>query len=214
MTDELVDVFDENYESCGTMLKSEVRRRGLWCQAIHCWIIRPRPPGFVLYQKRGPDKTIYANALDISAAGHYRAGEDIPDGVREISEELGLKVNFNDLISLGIKIDVATVKSNIVREFCHVFLLIKDMKPQDYLLAKDELRGLVEISVPDGLALFSRETDSVFAEGVELAANNKLWTPVRLRVKREDFIPRIDPYYFKVFILADRVLRGEKYLAI
>lgn len=214
MPDERVDIYNENYEPKGTALKSEAREKGLWCASIHCWIIRPQPPGYVLFQKRGADKTIFPNALDISAAGHYKSGEDISDGVREIAEEIGINVSFDELIYLGVKIDVGAVGSFTVREFCHVFLLSRDLKPEEYNLAVDEVEGLVEISVPDGLALFSGEKEEVRATGVEYDVSSRPWKEIYINVGRNQFIPRIDPYYYKIFIQARNLLRGDKHIAI
>lgn len=214
MADELVDIYNDAYEKVGTAMKSEARKKGLWVASIHCWIVRPEKPGYVLFQKRGADKTVFPNALDISAAGHYRSGEDIEDGVREISEEVGLEVAFQDLIPLGIKFDVAIAGDNIVREYCHVFLLKRDLAPHKYTLGEDEVEGLVEISIPDGLALFAGEKDQVIARGIEFNKRNGSWSTVSLPVNTGLFIPRTDPYYYKIFIMAERLLDGSKYLAI
>ena len=118
-------------------MKSEAHKKGLWHKSIHCWIVNAKPPGFVLFQKRGKDKSVYPNALDISAAGHYRSGEKIADGVREIMEELGLLVPFENLVPLGIKIDVGLFQGQVVREFCEVFLLRNTLEPKDYSLNHD-----------------------------------------------------------------------------
>lgn len=214
MADELIDFYNDNYERQGSVMKSEARKRGLWCASIHCWIVRPSYPGYVLFQKRSPEKLIFPNALDISAAGHYQSGEEIKDGIREISEEVGLQVAFQDLIPLGIKFDVAKSGENIVREFCHVFFLKSDLRPNQYKLGEDEVEGLVEISIPDGLELFSKNKNSVPATGVEYVSREQQWRDISMQVDRSLFIPRTDPYYYKIFIMADLLLKGSRYLAI
>ena len=214
MADELVDIYDENYNHQGTMLKSEARKKGHWITSIHTWIIRPQNGGFVLFQKRGAKKKIYPNTLDISAAGHYQAGEAVSEGVREIKEEMGISVSFNELIPLGIRLDIAKLGENYIREFCHTFLLEKNLKPSEYNLDLNEVEGLVEVSISDGLDLFSGKSDKVLSTGVEYASEVGGWNEIQLYLTKESFIPRIDHYYYKIFMLADRYLKGDKHLAI
>jgi isopentenyldiphosphate isomerase len=214
MSEEIIDIFDENYRHLGTSTKSEARKNGSWIQSIHAWIINPCDNGYVLFQKRGKHKKIYPNALDISAAGHYKAGEKIEDGVREISEELGLFVNFNDLVSLGIKLDIGKADENIIHEFCHTFFLKSELEPKDYRFIDGEVEGLVKISIEDGLALFGGKTNEIMAHGIEWLPENQEYVPISLLINKDLFIPRIDQYYYKIFILAKLFLGGEKCLAI
>ena len=215
MADELVDIFDENYKCVGQELKSEARKHGHWVHSFHCWIVRPDVNGgYLQFQKRGADKDLFPNYLDISAAGHYRAGEKIENGVREIEEEIGIKVEIDELVSLGIKFDLAKINSIINRQFCHVFLLKSNIRAEDYSLDLEEVEGMVEISIIDGLNLFSGKVKEVQAIGIEYDSNKKLWNHVSLSVTRDGFIPRVDQYYYKMFILAKRFLDGEEHLAI
>jgi isopentenyldiphosphate isomerase len=178
MSEEIVDIFDENYRHLGTSTKTEARKNGNWVQSIHAWIVSPRDNGYVLFQKRGKHKKIYPNALDISVAGHYRAGEKIEDGVREISEELGLVVNFNDLIPLGVKLDIGKAGDNIIHEFCHTYLLKSELEPRDYEFVDGEVEGLVKISIEDGLALFSGKVNEVMSYGIEWLPDTKEYVPI------------------------------------
>lgn len=214
MEEEIVDIFDENYRHIGTSTKTEARKKGDWVQSIHTWIINPNKDGYVLFQKRGRHKKIYPNALDISAAGHYKAGEKIEEGIREISEELGLNVKFTDLISLGVKFDIGKVGENIIHEFCHTFLLKSSLEPNQYEFVDGEVDGLVQVSITDGLRLFGGQQKEVVATGIEWIPETKQYIPISLNVTKELFIPRIDQYYYKIFILAQRLLNGEENLAI
>lgn len=213
MADHLVDIYDEAFNHLGTELKSKAHREGLWHASIHCWIIDPSDGGWVLCQKRGSQKELFPNALDITAAGHYEAGEDVAMGVREILEELGLAVEYEDLVPLGTKIDVARLPGLINHEFCHVFLLENAQPISAYRLQRDELDGLLRIRIIDGLRLCSGAAEAVDAEGVEVDENGRL-VEISRRVSLQDFIPRVDPYYFKVFLNARDYLAGETYLSI
>lgn len=215
MPEELVDIFDENYKYLGTAFKSEARKNGNWVQAFHCWIIRPENNGYLLFQKRGKDKKVFPNALDISAAGHYKSGETIEEGgFREIKEEIGIEVDFKDLIPLGVKFDIGVIGDLKIREFCHTFLYKNSKLPSEYTLAKDEVEGLVEISIEDGLSLFSNKKKTVKAIGVELNKKTGKYENIELIVDKNLFIPRIDQYYYKIFILAKRLLNNENHFAI
>lgn len=214
MAEELVDIFDENYAFLGSALKSEARANGDWVRSIHCWVVRPEDGGFLLFQKRGQNKRVFPNALDISAAGHYKAGEHLEDGVREVKEEIGINLRFEDLIPLGIKFDIGKIGDLKVHEFCHTFLYKCSKTPSEYSLAVDEVEGLVEISIEDGLALFSGEKKTIIAKGVELNDEKGIYQDVSLEITESMFIPRIDNYYYKMLILASRLLHGEKHLVI
>jgi isopentenyldiphosphate isomerase len=215
MADELVDICDENMLPTGTAMKSEAHRTGLWHQSIHCWFVRrDGKRAFLLFQKRGGDKALFPDYLDITAAGHYQSGEVLKDGVREILEELGHAVEFSALIPLGIKVDLGKTEKIINHEFCHVFLYETAREVTSFKLDPDEVEGLVEIEIQDGLELFSGKTQDALARGVEWDRGTKTWKNIEIRVGREQFIPRVDAYYYKMFINADRYLSGYKHLAI
>jgi len=211
---EILDIYDENLTSIGSVSRDEAHQNGNWHRTIHAWIIRPVNDGYVLFQKRGKSKKLFPNVLDISAAGHYSQGETYKEGVREITEELGLKVTYKELIPLGIKMDIAKVGNIINREFCDVFLLIKNELPQDYKIDESEVEGLVQVKIQDGLDLFAKRKESILIEGVEWSKETKSWQSISMNVKLTDFIPRIDPYYYKIFIIARSYMRGDKDLSI
>ena len=52
------------------------------------------------------------------------------------------------------------------------------------------------------------------AVGVEYDKGSGSWRKIEIEVSESDFIPRVDPYYYKIFILADRLLKGGQHLAI
>src|SRR5438270_259052 len=73
--------------------RGAVHRDGTWHRSFHCWVVRAgrRGPDLVL-QRRARDKETWPGAWDVSAAGHYRVGEGLEGGLREVAEELGLVV--------------------------------------------------------------------------------------------------------------------------
>lgn len=212
---EYIDVFDESLKSLGKMAKSEAHKTGAWHKSIHCWIVRSDEYGqYVVFQKRSATKKSFPNFLDISAAGHYQAGEQIEDGVREIVEELGINVSFNELKYLGTKFDVYKDEIIFNREFCETFLYQDDRLLIEYPIDCDEVTGLVQIKIQDGLDLFANKVDSIKATGIEYSIERDQIEKINIDVNRNMFISRIDPYYGKIFMIAKAYFSGERELFI
>lgn len=211
---EIIDVFDGNHQKIGSLDRQAVHSQGLWHQTFHCWIFgHDHANGFVIFQLRSKEKKNYPNMLDITAAGHLTSGEGPIDGVRELQEELGVDIDSNSLISLGVKHDVADEGNGTRnREFAHVFLLRDDRALTQYVLQADEVSGLVRMSLYDGLRLFSGEITTARCASVRVSDGTMHEFEREVSVK--DLIPRVDSYYLKVFMLAKMALAGEKYLAI
>jgi isopentenyldiphosphate isomerase len=210
--EEIVDIYDENMNRIGAKPRNEVHKTGDWHKSFHCWIIRKQGDRqYVLFQKRGPNKKIYPNALDITAAGHYLKGENIEKGIRELNEELGTSFAYSDLVHLGTKIDVAKIGDIINREFCEVYLLENPLPPSGYRIKEDEVTGLVEIEVRDGMKLFSGEVARTKARGITLETGKQERT---FDIGVSDIIPRVDRYYMKIFIMTERYFQRLKYLGV
>jgi len=213
---ELLDIFNDNMEYVGVATRSVAHAQGLWHQTFHCWIIREDTNGqYVLFQRRGPEKKLYPNTLDITAAGHLQAGESPEDGIREAEEELGVKVDFEALIPLGVRSEVVQVGAIINREFCHTYLWHNNASLETYKLHPDEVTGLVQMRLEDGLMLFAGKRDKVLVEGYQVDPQGHK-RRIQISVGFEDIIPRKDRYYLKIFIMAERYFRGcsSEYLAI
>lgn len=206
---ELLDIYDENMQHLGVKERAAVHRDGNWHRVFHCWVIYRDQAGqdFMVLQKRGPNKDIFPNMLDVTVGGHYAAGESMADGVREIQEELGLTVAFEDLIPVGMRVSVAQYGGLIDREFADNFLLVRDTDLQTYEYQQEEVAGLVEFSIEDALALFAAERDTLTARAVGLGA-------AAVEIRREDFIPAADLPFYRALIVARRFLNGEKHLLV
>jgi len=211
---EYLDYYDDKLNYIGKATREEIHKKGLWHQTFHCWIVRNIHDGkYVLLQRRGPEKKTYPNTLDITAAGHLTAGETRIDGLRELNEELGINAKENNLIYLGIRMSSAKVGETLNQEFAHVHLLEWDIELSEYNLQFDEVSGLVEMKLEEGLKLFSNEVDTVPIRGYQRDKNGALnW--IEININKFDIIPRIDPYYYKIFIMAERYFDKKKYLSI
>ena len=210
---EMLDIFDAKMNHIGTADRTEVHQKGYWHQTFHCWIIRKEDgKRYVLFQIRDKAKDVAPNKLDITAAGHLHAGETKEDGLRELEEELGLSVDYSKLHYLGIRITASENEKQINKEFAQVYLLYNDSPIEEYELQEGEVAGLVQIEIADGLRLCASETESVSCKVIKRVDGKNLIGETT--IKFSQFIPRIDSYYYKIFIMAERYFQGNKYLSI
>jgi isopentenyldiphosphate isomerase len=98
---EYLDICDSDGKLTGEKkTKKEAHEQGLWHKSSHVWIVNSENE--VLLQKRSPFVINYPDKWDISTAGHMSAGENcITSALREAEEEIGLKINPEELIQIG-----------------------------------------------------------------------------------------------------------------
>jgi len=139
--------------------------------------------------------------------GHYAAGENAAAaGPREIREELGLDVTFEDLLPVGRRVFVYCFDAGVKEcEFQDVFLLQRDYRLQEVTLQKEEVDGLLEMDIELGIKLFSREIPQ--AEGRFYKNGSKAG---RVEASVEEFVPCLDNYYLKLLLLSQRYFGGER----
>jgi isopentenyldiphosphate isomerase len=215
---EMIDIYDENMVKIGTKERKKVHLDGDWHRAFHCWIVYrdKNNQDYMVVQRRGPDKDLFPNALDITAAGHYESGETIEQGIREVKEELGINISYKDLIPLGIKFDVAKIGNVINREFDDVFLYINNKDIGEYNFQVEEVSGLAVFKIDEALEMYAGNNKPVQARAVISEKTSQGYTKriITFNVTPKDFIPRTDAYVYKMLILAKRYLNGEKHLVI
>lgn len=206
---EMLDIYDTGMNHIGVKERGAVHRDGDWHKVFQCWVIYRDENGadWMVMQKRASTKAIFPDVLDVSAAGHYGAGESVEDGVRELEEELGLFPKFEELISVGHRVQIQVYEENVDHEVADVFFYICDQPLGEYVYQQDELAGLIALNVADGLRLFSGEVDFIEVPSVGLESDV-------IQVRREDFVPVLDHYWEKVFVLVQRCLNGENHLFI
>ena len=101
---EYLDIVDENGNSTGETVSREIAHRdGIRHRTAHVWIVREKEDGYdILLQKRSKEKESFPGMYDTSSAGHIPAGEEpIPSALRELSEELGISAEPEQLIFAG-----------------------------------------------------------------------------------------------------------------
>lgn len=141
--EEYVDVLDSNGEYTGkSALKSEVHHQGWFHPTVHVWFYSSN--GKVLIQQRGRNKPTHPLLWDVSVAGHVEAGETIPAAaIREIQEEIGLKVSEIQLDKIGVfKSEFHHTDSLVDREFHHTFICKLPDPPYRFKKQASEVESL------------------------------------------------------------------------
>ncbi|SES08756.1 Isopentenyldiphosphate isomerase [Gracilibacillus ureilyticus] len=166
MEQELLKIFDDNKKEVGVASRNEVHQIGYWHEVFHCWFVgRENDISYIYLQLRSPVKKDYPGLYDITAAGHLLADENVEDGVREIEEELGVKVNFRELVSLGVIDYIVTRESFIDKEIANVFLFKTNNRLEDFHLQKEEVAGMVKAKFSDFEALWKGKINQIKLSG-------------------------------------------------
>jgi isopentenyldiphosphate isomerase len=212
--EEVFDILDPvtGYRTGQTKSRYLVHTEGDWHGAFHLWLVNNSKEPMMYIQRRKEDKDVAPGYLDVPVGGHYRSGEKIADGVREVKEEIGLTVKLEDLTPLGKRLLVYREQGIKNNELIDVFLYETCLSVEAFQLQSEELAGFYEIPVPEMLKLFTLEGYSYEAQGVELL--NRLPQPHQLSVTKKSFVPSIDAYPYKVAIQVERYFDGKQHLSI
>lgn len=214
-TNEAFDIFDAHGNPLGTAARADVHREGYWHRTFHCWVVHPAWNGkpSLLLQLRHRTKDTYPDKLDISAAGHLLAGESVPDGIRELKEELGLDVAFADLIDCGMSAEESVVPGQwIDREFNFIFVYECDKPLREYAFQRSEIAGLFFVGLRDFKRLVAGEAETIAAAGIVL---NEAGTDVaeeERTIALDDLTPNSAAYYERLFAGIARTRSGKEAL--
>jgi isopentenyldiphosphate isomerase len=205
MKAELFDIFDEAMNPIGQATRAEAHTNGYWHQTFHCWLTRREgEKRFVRFQLRQTNKDTNPSCYDITAAGHLAAGETVAQAVRELEEELGVAVPFEQLVPLLRWREEDEGEANgvpyIDREFSHVFGLVWDEPMAAMRLQADEVAGLYEAELSDMIALFEGQLETVEASGITVqeSGGGIMNAASHATVRASQFVPRDPSYYIQV----------------
>jgi isopentenyldiphosphate isomerase len=212
-TVKLIDIFNDRYEPIGTEDKKTAHAKGLWHRTFSALAINPTTRRVILQKKASGrysfDRPDYA---DITVGGHYQAGETIPEGVREVHEELGLPVAHDNLHPIGLRQTAVTLAPDYIeREFQHWHLLPLDLDLDAIPLADAEVSGLVDIDLDDALMLADGYIDTIPARYAIRTETGLEYSEVTL--SRADLVPNyltLDQLYLRLFVAARRFCAGER----
>ncbi|OPJ62438.1 NUDIX hydrolase [Clostridium oryzae] len=199
MKEEYIDVFDENFNLIGCQPREEIHKNGYWHQTFHCWVIHKTDKmDYLVFQLRQDNKDNFPNCYDVTSAGHLQAGENPEDGVREIKEELGLEIDISDLKKIGV-VKCENINGGYIdREFQHVYLYVSRKPIAEYKLEYSEVKGLIEIPLPEAKKFLYGTLSSVNCHGYELDTElNKNFKTYELTKDR--FVGYPKDYIDKIF---------------
>lgn len=195
MEHELFNIFDRDRNVIGTAPRSEVHKKGYWHETFHCWFVsKEQDIPYLIFQLRSNAKKDYPGLLDITAAGHLLAHETVLDGVREVKEEIGIDVSYDDLIPLGV-IEYRVTKGDFIdNELAHVFLYEWNKGLDGFTLQKEEVSGIVRARLTDFEELICGNRTGVRVEGFEIDENGQQRRIDRI-VGKDHFVERGNSYY-------------------
>jgi len=183
-----------------------VHRDGLWHRSFHCWLVRPGLRGpLLLLQRRSLAKATWPGAWDVSAAGHYGAGEGLAGGCRELAEELGVVVAPEALVWLGRHREVLRYGTGLRdREYQDVYLLRDERPLAAYAPDPREVTGLALVDAWALVALAAGHTPRLRA--IAWLWDGNRWDERQVAVRRGELVTRAGTYYRWVARGAARLL--------
>lgn len=120
VSQELLDVVDENDRVVDTRKRGEIHALGLMHRAVHILVFNNE--GDLFLQKRSMTKDECPGLWDTSAAGHVNSGEEyLACAQRELHEELGIYIDE----PLKFLFNLAATE-NTGMEHCRVYKCIND----------------------------------------------------------------------------------------
>ena len=132
--------------------REAVHRDGEWHRVFHLWVVRS--DGRVLLQRRSRFKAVAPGKVDVTVGGHLRAGETAFDAVREVEEEIGLRVEPVRLALLGNWRTELVAEGLVDREHAEVFALVDDGPLEEFRLDCQEVYLLYEAPLEGLIALY------------------------------------------------------------
>jgi isopentenyldiphosphate isomerase len=198
--EEKLSIFDEDYNRIGERTREEVHANGYWHETFHCWLAHydeDSGEDYIYFQLRSDRKKDYPGLLDITAAGHILSHELIDDGVREVHEELGMKIDFDDLSYAGVIKEELNGCGIIDRELANVYLYTKPVIFESFNLQLDELSGILRTTLGNFEQLFTHEKQEVCSEGFIINAGSEK-EYIKRNISIKDFVAHPNAYFHEI----------------
>lgn len=180
---------------------------GDWIGTFNLWVIQSEPEPSIIYQQRSPNSTWAPDKLDVTAGGHYQAGETIFDGLREVKEELNRTYKKDQLTYFGRKLHVSPDIHGFTRHNVVDIFFVTDNSPlTTYTLEKEEVFAIVSCPIKKLIQAHAQKT-SFKAKALKNDGEK-----IDITISSDSFPYNWDNYHFKIALLAERYLKGEKNL--
>lgn len=146
---EYFDVYNEDESLTGEKVERSVaHEKGILHGAVHIYVYRTSQCGFdILLQKRADDKDSFPSCWDTSCAGHVTSGDTFSKTVvKELREELGIKINITDaehcFTKIVTKINTFYGKVFNDHEIYKVYKLELDAPIESFKFQSEEISAL------------------------------------------------------------------------
>lgn len=152
---EYIDTYNESHRFIARFKKRKAHQLGLWHDVVGSLVFNPTTNEVFFQLKNHKHNGVNdKDLLEITAGGHLQAGETLEDGIREVKEETGLEVSFEDMISSGIrKCDIDN--NMIIREFQHYYILPLNIDLVDFQPTDDEVIGFVKLDIDTAIDIIN-----------------------------------------------------------
>lgn len=112
----------------------------------------------VLLQKRSPNKKIYPNRWSL-LTGHVELNETFEmAAIREIKEEVGLKINQNNLNLFAKRI---FTNDNMHYDITYFYYIKSNLKESDFIIQKEELSEVKWFSSDVVIDMIEKQQDNI-----------------------------------------------------
>lgn len=207
METEKLQIYDEQGTPQSIADRQTVHKKGYWHETFHCWVAGQQGGRYVVYlQLRSNEKKDFPGLFDIAAAGHLLAGETVEEGIREVREELGIRVDFAELISIGMIKDQLALPGFLDNERCHCFLYT-NLENMDlrFELQLEEVVGIGKLDFEAFADLVSGKKERAVIEGFEIlkGGSKRCFKKV---IGLEDLVPHSAVYFDKIVELIGQEL--------
>lgn len=207
MSTEIFDIYDEQLKYIGTATREEAHREGYWHRTFHCWVYEQQQDElYIAFQQRQAIKDTNPLCFDITVAGHLCAGETVQDAVREIKEEIGLTVAFDQLHYLmQVKEQSTDVHHGVAFkdfEFSEVFALENPCPLHTWSFQRDEVLAVYFAPLKRLQQLFLGGIDQLEVNGYiqdEDKQDEHGMIAHQATITKQQFVPRDDQYYLNIF---------------
>lgn len=188
---ELLTIYNEDLKEIGVMPRDEIHKKGLKHKVVHCFIIeKKKDDTFVYFQQRSYNKEDFPGVYDIACAGHIDAEEEIENAmIRELEEEIGLKISKGHLKYIGRKFETLDKKGFFDDEICEMYIL--KVNENTVFTLGEEVEDIVKVPFKEYEKWINGELKILTAISVK---NNK-----KVKIDDENICPHIKQYNKQLF---------------
>ena len=167
---EYIDIYDKDENLLGYCEKDKAHKLGYWHKVFGCLIYNSKTHK-VFMQLKNPNhnKINKKPLLEITAGGHLISGETLQNGVREIKEETGFSVEYEELIFLEKrKCNKVVSKDYKIKEFQYYYSLDLNIQVNEFTnFDTSEVISFVELNISDLIKLLNHKVKSIKGKNSE-----------------------------------------------